>query len=454
VTTSPTQVPPDGPLADPEARRREHRSWYAYDWATSAFNTSVITVFAGPYLTGLARAGSNDDGFVSLLGIPVRDNSWFLFVVSASVLLQVLVLPVVGAIADRSTNKPRMLGRLALAGSVATVALFATTGGAWLAAGLLLLVGNVLFGAAAVVYDSFLPEIATADERDAVSSRGWAFGYAGGGLLLLGHLALFLSAESLGIDDGLAARLALATAGLWWAGFSVITVRGVRARTPLLAEGEGGIADSFRQLRTTLRELRSTPLTLRFLVGYLLYNDGVQTVIAAAAVFGADELLLEQDVLIGAILAVQFVAFFGALALGRVARFAGAKRTVLGSLVVWSLVVGLGRGVPAEDPLAFLLLSVAIGFVLGGTQALSRSMFSQLVPPDREAEYFAIYQISDRGTSWIGTFTLGLAVQITGTYRSGILVLLAFFVVGGLVLAATPMRRAIEESGNPVPEKV
>jgi UMF1 family MFS transporter len=195
-------------------------------------------------------------------------------------------------------------------------------------------------------------------------------------------------------------------------------------------------------------------LTLRFLVAYLLYNDGVQTVIAAAAVFGSDELGLDEAVLIQAILVVQFVAFIGALLLERIARRIGAKRTVLGALVLWTAVIGIGRSVPAGDPTAFTLLAVAIGSVLGGTQALSRSMFSQLVPAGREGEYFGLYQISERGTAWIGTLSLGLAVQLTGSYRSGILVLLVFFVTGGALLATTDLRRAIAEAGNEVPDRV
>ena len=437
--------------ADP-GRRREHRAWYAYDAGASAFNTSVITVFAGPYITGMAEVAADGADTVSLLGLQVATGSVFLYGVSVSVMCQVLVLPLVGAVADRSPNKPRLLGLFSAIGVAATIALALTSGGAWLAAGLALLVGNVAFGAAAVVYDSFLPEIALPDERDAVSSRGWALGYLGGGTLLALHLVLFLLEV---FPDARAAQVAIATSGLWWLTFASITVRGVRSRPPLRDRVPGeGVAASFRELAATFRQLRRAPLTLRFLVGYLLYNDGVQTVIAAAAVFGSDELGLEEAVLIQAILIVQVVAFVSALALAKVAARIGAKATVLGTLVVWTAVIGLGRNIPAGDPVIFTVLAACIGLVLGPTQALSRSMFSQLVPDGREAEYFGLYQISERGTSWIGTLALGLAVQLTGSYRSGIVVLIAFFVLGGVVLAATDLRRAIAEAGNPVPERV
>jgi len=450
-----------GPLADPAARRREHRAWYAYDWANSAFSTSVITVFSGPYLNGIAQNVADASGNVPLLGFQVSANSYFPFAVSLSVVLQALTLPIVGAAADRADDKRRLLHWLVAVGAVATVGLFLATGERLQFGALCLLVANVAFGGAAVVYDSFLPEIADPDERDAVSSRGWATGYAGGGLLLAVHLVLFLFAESLGLSENLAARIAMASAGIWWFGFSQVTIRGLTRRPPLveidpdLDEGiVAGAGASLRELWHTIRQLRHTPRTLVFLAAFLLYNDGVATVITAAGIFATDELGIDLSTLTAAILLVQFVAVFGALAMGRIAMHIGAKKTILGSLVVWTVVIGLGRTVAAGDVTGFFLLAAGIGFVLGGTQALSRSLFSQLIPKGEEAQFFALYQLSDRGTSWLGTFALGVAVNTTGSYRDGILVLLFFFVSGGLLLAVTDVRRAIREAGNDVPEVV
>ena len=191
-----------------------------------------------------------------------------------------------------------------------------------------------------------------------------------------------------------------------------------------------------------------------FLGAFLLYNDGVATVITAAGIFATDELDISLTTLTSAILLVQFVAVFGALGLGRIAERIGAKKTILGSLVLWTIVINAGRSVAAGDVTSFFLLAGSIGFVLGGTQALSRSLFSQLVPTGEEAQFFALYQLSDRGTSWLGTFALGVAVSVTGTYRDGILVLLFFFISGGVLLAFTDVRRAIREAGNEVPEVV
>lgn len=449
-----------GPLQDPIARRHEHRRWYAYDWANSAFSTSVITVFSGPYLNGVAQNVADAQGNVSLLGIEVAANSFFPFAVSLSVIAQAITLPIVGAAADRSQDKRRLLQGLVVVGALSTVALFLVTGDRLQLGALCLLVANAAFGAAAVVYDSFLPEIALPDERDGVSSRGWATGYAGGGLLLAAHLVLFLFAEDLGIEEAYAARIAMASAGIWWFVFSQVTIRGLVRRPPLVdTAGEAGgvvagAGASLRELWSTLKQLRHTPRTLVFLAAFLLYNDGVATVITAAGIFATAELDIPLATLTAAILLVQFVALFGALALGKVAERVGAKRTILGSLVLWTAVVASGRHVAAGDVTAFFVLAAAIGFVLGGTQALSRSLFSQMVPTGEEAQFFALYQLSDRGTSWLGTFALGVAVAATGSYRDGILVLLFFFVSGGVLLAFTDVRRAIREAGNEVPEVV
>jgi MFS transporter, UMF1 family len=221
-----------------------------------------------------------------------------------------------------------------------------------------------------------------------------------------------------------------------------------------MEQGVPSVTAGVRQLLDTLRAARAYPQTLLFLAAYLLYNDGIQTVIALAITYGAVELELEQSTLVSASLMVQFVAFLGALLFGALARFFGAKRVVLGSLVLWTFVVTVAYFLEAQDALQFYLLAALIGLVLGGSQALSRSLFSHMIPSGQEAAYFSLYEISERGTSWLGPLVFGLMLQLTGSYRSALTSLVVFFVAGFALLAVVNVRRAIVESGNALPERV
>jgi UMF1 family MFS transporter len=445
---------------DSDSARRERVGWYFYDWANSAFSTTVVTVFLGPFLTTVAEVaagcglGADDcDRYVHPLGIRVAAGSYFPYLVSLSVLLTVLVLPVVGAVADRSAHKRPLLAAAAFTGAAATAAMAFVTGERYLLGGALFLLANMAFGASVVVYNSFLPQLAGPDERDAVSSRGWAIGYLGGGLLLALNLVTLGTLDN-GTDQRTLdlARWSIVSAGVWWAVFTLLPLRRLRDRPPLAGTHRGGpLADGFRQLGLTVRGLRAYPLTLFFLLAFLVYNDGVQTVIALASQYGTEELDLEQGTLVVTILMVQFLAFGGALALGALARRVGAWKTVLASLVLWVLVILAAFRLPARAPLPFMLLGAGIGVVLGGSQALSRSLFAQLVPAGKEAEYFGFYEISDRGTSWLGPLLFGLVYQVTSSYRLGLVSLLVFFVVGFALLLAVPMRRAVLAAGNTPP---
>jgi UMF1 family MFS transporter len=436
---------------DAAGRRREQRGWYFYDWACSVYSTSVLTVFLGPYLTSVAEEAADAHGYVHPLGIPVRAGSFFAYSVSLSVIVAVLVMPLVGAAADRSGRKKPLLGAAAYVGAAATTGMFFLSGDRYLLGGALLVVANAAQSVAMMLYNSYLPQIAPPEERDAVSSRGWAFGYAAGSLVLVVNLGLYLGHDSLGVSESTAVRICLAAAGLWWGGFALVPLLRLRDRPSAVREAT---APGLRQLAATIRDMRRHPLTLAFLLAYLVYNDGVQTVISQASIYGSEELGLGQSTLIGAVLLVQVLAVAGALTMGLLARRYGAKRTILGSLVAWTLTLGAGYFLPAGAPVGFFLLAAAIGLVLGGSQALSRSLFSHLVPPGKEAEYFSAYEVSDRGMSWLGPLLFGLTYQLTGSYRDAIISLVAFFVLGFVLLARVPVRRAIEAAGNSVPERI
>ncbi|MEV6654608.1 MFS transporter [Streptomyces sp. NPDC051219] len=446
----------DGTDATAEAagRRREQHGWYFYDFACSVYSTSVLTVFLGPYLTEVAKAAADSDGFVHPLGIPLRAGSFFAYSVSASVILAVLIMPLVGAMADRTGRKKPLLAAAAYVGAAATAGMFFLDGHRYLLGGFLLVVANASLAVSMVLYNAYLPQIAEPDERDSVSSRGWAFGYTSGALVLVLNLVLFQGHDWFGISEGTAVRICLASAGVWWGAFTVIPLRRLRDRAVARDGGPVPVGQGWRQLIATLKDMRRHPLTLSFLLAYLVYNDGVQTVISQASVYGSEELGLEQSTLIVAVLLVQVLAVAGALGMGRLARTYGAKRTILGSLAAWTLTLAAGYFLPAGAPVWFFVLAAAIGLVLGGSQALSRSLFSHLVPRGKEAEYFSAYEMSDRGMSWLGPLVFGLTYQVTGSYRDAIISLVIFFALGFVLLARVPVRRAVEAAGNPVPDRI
>ncbi|MER7368636.1 MFS transporter [Nonomuraea wenchangensis] len=476
----PVPAPPAALDESPAARRREQRGWYFYDWANSAFYTTVISVFLGPYLIPVARsaacaqdfpgvpaercsadfdnliAANPGLGYVDVLGADIRPAAFFGLITTVAVFLQIVLLPIAGALADHTGRKRELLGGFAYVGALAAMGLFFVEGDRYMLGGVLFVLANLAYGCSIVVYDSFLPQISTPEERDGVSSRGWAIGYLGGGLLLALNLVLYLQHESLGLAEGEAVRICMASAGLWWATFTIVPLLRLRNRPVPAHETTAlrSVGGSFRQLGRTLSELRRYPLTLLFLVAYLVYNDGVQTVIGNSAAFASEALKLDKTVQITAILMVQFVAFFGALALGGLARRFGTKRTVLASLVLWTAIVATAVFVREGEALQFYLMAFAIAIVLGGTQALSRSLFSQVIPKGREAEYFSLLQISDKGSAFIGSLTVTIALQLTNSYRIAIVSMVIFFVVGFVLLALTNLPKAIRAAGNEVPARI
>ncbi|MGW2118553.1 MFS transporter [Streptomyces zhihengii] len=436
-----------------DERRREQRGWYFYDFACSVYSTSVLTVFLGPYLTSVAKAAADADGFVHPLGIPVRAGSVFPYAVSASMVLAILLMPLAGAAADRTGRKKPLLAVAAYVGAAATTGMFFLDGHRYLLGALLLIVANASLAVSMVLYNAYLPQISEPGERDAVSSKGWAFGYTSGALVLVLNLIVYSGHDSFGLSEGEAVRICLASAGLWWGAWSIVPLRRLRDRRVSPA-GAGAAGSGWRQLVATLKDMRRHPLTLSFLLAYLVYNDGIQTVISQASVYGSEELGLDQTTLIVAVLLVQVLAVAGALGMGRLARIYGAKRTILASLGVWTVILAAGYFLPAGAPVWFFCLAAGIGLVLGGSQALSRSLFSHLVPRGKEAEYFSAYEMSDRGMSWLGPLVFGLAYQLTGSYRDAIISLVIFFALGFALLARVPVRRAAAAAGNPLPERI
>jgi MFS transporter, UMF1 family len=433
------------------SNRREKIGWYFTDFASSAFSTTVVTVFLGPYLTGIAENASDASGYIHLLGIPILADSWFAYCVSFSVIMQVLFLPIIGALADYLGKKKGLLLTFSYIGAIATSSLYfldgdSLKGGSWLFGGIIFIIANLCFGVAMVLYNAFLNDIAEKDERDKESSRAWAFGYFGGGLLLALNLYLFSNAEDFGLSTGEAVRISLCSAGMWWGIFMIFPMIWLRKGSSKHhgIRNKGVIKIGFRELWKTVKDAKKYPLTLMFLLAYLIYNDGVQAVITFASQFGNKELGLPLSVLTTVILMVQVVALFGALAFAKIAQMTTTKTAILLSLLIWTIAMIYAWGY-LEGEAGFYALGICVGFVMGGTQALSRSLFSRLIPPGKEAEYFSLYEVSERGTAWMGSLIFGLSLQFSGSYRIAVLSLIVFFIIGGLLLIFVNIQKAEEQ---------
>jgi UMF1 family MFS transporter len=443
--------------------KREIFGWLMYDWANSAFYTTVVGALFGPYLTALAQAAVGENGTVLNLGFlgSVTAKSLHTFTVTIAVLSQVFLLPVVGAIADYSHKKKRYMAIFCYIAVTANCLMFFVAGNLYLMGSFLFIVATLCYGASMVLYNAYLPEISTEDQRDKVSSRGFALGYLGGGLLLALNFGFVILAPKIGVSQGMAVRLSLLSAGLWCGGFAIITFRRLKTRAPAqtLPPEKSFLSVGLSQLAVTFRELNRLRHTLRYLIAYLFYNDGIQTVISAASVFLAQELFVArgqeapQSFLLGIYLLVQFVAIGGSLLFERVARWAGTKNAILISIVIWIGIVLYCYSFLQTTTEAYVL-GVMIAIVLGGSQALSRSLFSRMIPAGRESSFFGLYEVAERGTSWMGPLVFSIVVARTGSYRQALLSLIFFFVVGMIILFLTDTDKAVHEAGNVLPEEV
>ncbi len=410
-------------------RKRSLRSWFLYDWANSAFATVILAALLPVWFAEAVVP----EGGVQWMGFNWSATSLWGYASGLSALLVFLSAPFLGAMADLRGNRRRWLVSFFLPGSLATVLLFTALPGrvAWTLG--LYFVASLGFVSANIFYDAFLPILAEPDERDRVSARGYAWGYLGGGIILLADLILVQKHAVFGLSASAAVRCALASAGLWWGGFGLLAWRGL-AHPP---QQKTPVADIFRAATRrslgTLREALSRRDLLLFLAAFLLYNDGIQTVVKMASIFGSQEMGLSRGTLMGALLLVQIVGIFGALFFARLAGIWGAKKSILLSLLMWTLLVSWAYRM--QSAWEFWMLGAGVGLCLGGSQALSRSYFSAFIPRGRSAEYFGFYSVFAKFSAILGPILFALINQVTGSSRLSVLATAAFFLSGMVLLA-------------------
>ena len=431
----------------PRNDRRTIFGWAMYDWANSAY----ITAGAGVLLPIFFADTVVPEGGIEILGRNVTGEALWGFAVGFGALALFLAMPVLGAVADLSNRKKRLLQVFAYIGSAATITLVFTSTGDVVLTLALFLIAHTGFVAGNVMYNGFLPEISTDETIDRVSAQGFALGYLGGGLQLVLAAAIILFHEELGLTETTAQRMGIAMAGVWWAAFGAFSFTrlgdwGTAGSIPEQYRAmPGWIALTrlgFSRTLTTTRQIgRHKPLLL-FVLAFILYNDGVQTVIAMTSVYASETLELSTATILAMFLLVQFVAFPGALLVGRLAGHIGTKRTILSTLVVWSLVAVGAFLLPVGAAYPFLALGTVTGFVLGGVQALSRSLYASMIPESASAEFFGFFAVFNRFSAIWGPILFGVIAATTGSARNAIASVIVFFVLGGILLSLVDVDRA------------
>ena len=400
---------------------RAVRAWCLYDWGNSAFATVCMTGVLPAYLASLANTE---------LGAPAGSVMWG-WTAAAGLAVGAVLAPPLGALADSRGIRRKLLAAFAALGVAATAALAIALPGSWRLAALLYVVAATGFTGANVFYDGLLPGLAPASRWDAISAKGYAWGYAGGGIALVGAAGLALALPGSGV------RWAFLLTAAWWAAFTWPVVTRV-AEPPV--EGSAG---AFRRLAQTLREARGHPVMWRFLVAYWLYNDGIGTIIKLAGAYGT-EVGVPMATLLGALVLAQAVGVPATVGFGRLAKRIGTKRAIELALLGYVAVVAFAYVM--VRPWHFVVLACLVGLVQGGAQALSRSLFARLVPRGREAEYFSFLDVSGRMAGIAGPVMFSLLTSAAGSGRTGILAVLALFAAGGWMLHRLPLPDALTRS--------
>lgn len=408
--------------------RKELRAWAMYDWANSAMVTTIVTAVFPIYFAKVAAADL----------APAMATKRLADATTIALAIIAVLSPILGAIADRAGLKKRLLGISLMIGVVAVGMMFFIERGDWLLAALLFAVANIAVNASYVCYDSFLPHIAAPEEMDRVSTAGYALGYVGGGLLLALNLAWIQKPQWFGLSGPnmtaaqatLPTRLAFLSVAIWWLVFSIPLFRDVR-EPPATGDGKIDVGAAFRELGATFRRLGQFRQAVLMLIAFLIYNDGIGTIIRMATIYGT-EIGIGTGSLIASIMIVQFVGIPFAFIFGHFASRIGAKRAIFLGLLVYVGISVLGYFM--TNATHFLILALLVGVVQGGTQALSRSLFASMIPKARSAEFFGFFAVVEKFAGIFGPWIFARVIGVTGSSRVAILAVVAFFVVGGTLL--------------------
>lgn len=420
--------------------------WAYYDWANSVHALVIVSSIFPVYFsaTALNPAGGP---VIDFLGFSIKNSVLFSYTISAAFLLTALLSPICTAIADYTGRKKAFMKAFCYLGAVSCSLLYFFTTETTTFAIICFWLSLIGWSGSIVFYNSYLPDIATEDQYDRVSARGFSMGYVGSVLLMAINLLVILKGDWFGnISEGLASRIAFLTVGFWWIGFAQISFSRLPAGTRKRTEGQAGnyLLNGFRTLKTVVGELRSRPLPQRFLLAFFVYSMGVQTVMYVATLFGSIELKMAGSSLIVLILVLQLVAIPGAYGFARLSARLGNTAGLMVAVAVW---IGICVGAYfVQTEMQFFVLASVVGLVMGGIQALSRSTYAKLIPANTSdaASYFSFYDIVEKLSIVLGTLLYGLIEQLTGSMRNSILALLVLFVAGLVLLGRIPSQKIYE----------
>lgn len=417
--------------------KKLQRSWMMYDWANSAFATTIMAAVLPIFYSSVAAQGLEDHVATSYWG----------YTQSIAVLIVAVLAPVLGAIADYSGSKMKFLRFFAYMGMIGSILLAFVNEGNYLLASGLFILGSVGFSGGNVFYDAFLPKIAKKDEVDKVSTWAYAFGYIGGGLLLAVNLLMIMKYSWFGFpNEKVATQATFVSVGIWWFIFSIPLFKNLKddpKDKPTDTRTKSFVAIGFGRVIDTFKTLKNYKQLLLFLLAFWLFSDGISTIIRMATFYGKTIGIGTND-LIAALLITQFVGIPCTFLFSKLAKIFTAKRALTFSLIVYTAIVILGYFMTSA--LHFYLLAICVGFVQGGAQALSRSIFARMIPRNKEAEFFGFYGIMSKFAAILGPFIFGLTASITESSRLAILSLIFFFIVGIILLQFVNVEKGEQEA--------
>lgn len=428
------------------ASKKVINGWAMYDWANSVYNLVITSTIFPAYFEAITGDGKDDTvDTVHFLGREFVNTALYNYALAVAFSIVAIMSPLLSSIADYKGNKKSFLRFFMTMGSIAcSLLFFYDNANLWLGI-TAMIIACVGYWSSLVFYNSYLPEIASMEDRDKVSARGFAMGYIGSVILQVICFVFLLGHETFNITEGFASRLSFLLVGIWWFGFATFSLNRLPKGQPIGTDEKHSFAHGYKELKKVWQQLMHLPLLKRYLFSFFFYNMGVQTVMLAATLYGKSELGIPTQNLIIAILIIQLIAIPGAYLVSKLSGTIGNIKALMICVIVWIGICVAGYLLPAHNPTAFYILATVVGFVMGGIQALSRSTYSKFMPETKDTtSFFSFFDVTEKIAIVIGMFTFGFIIELTGSQRNSVLALMLFFVIGfiGLVFTMTKQKKS------------